>query len=184
MSAEKLSQREKRRQKNNGGKRGARKLQSQLTVAERRLQAFELKVDGFNLREIAAKLGVGITTISVDLNAVREELAESALELAAKEREYSLQRLGIAIKALMPRVRRGEDDAILSLDRMEKNRRAILGLDAPTRVQNELSGSVSLDDLEELKKAQRANGCSPPPTSPDPASSATPKPSGDSGQNS
>jgi hypothetical protein len=169
--------RPRRPKKRDGGKPGARRLKRAVTIEQRRYQAFQLKVDGLALHEIAKRLGCSVGTISEDLWAVREELAENTQRLAAREREISLARIEDAISGVMPRVRKGDPDAILSLDRMEKRRAALLGLDAPTKQEVHLSGSVSLDEIDDMRAAAEANGCSPPPTSPPPASPEAAPPS-------
>lgn len=170
MAAERPTRR-KRPRPRGGGKIGSRRLARALTIEERRHKAFQLKVDGLSLHEIGKRLGCSVGTVSDDIWTIREELADTTLKLAAREREITLARCEEAIAGVMPRARKGDPDAILSLDRMEKTRRAILGLDAPTRQEVQLSGSVTLDEVDDLAAAARANGCSPPATSPEPESS-------------
>ena len=129
-------------------KKAARVYATEIQIQQRREEAMGLKVNGWSFRAIAKKLQVSVGTVHSDITALLDEIQESSQELARKERAAQLERL-------------------------ENRRAALLGLDAPTRVQNELSGSVSLDDIDALRQAAAANGCSPPPTSPPPA--AAPK---------
>jgi hypothetical protein len=175
---------QRRPKKRDGGKPGARRLKHAVTAEQRQYKAFQLKVDGLSIHEIALRLGCSVGTVHSDIWAVREELAENTQKLAAREREVSLARIERAIAGIMDRVDDGDSDAILSLDRMEKRRAALLGLDAPTKQEVQLSGSLSLDELDELKAAVEANGCSPPATSPEPASPEAARPSDGSGPSS
>jgi transposase len=149
-------------------KRSPKQVAQAITIELRREKAMELKRDGWSYRDIAKKLGVSVGTVHTDITDLLDEVNESAHELARKERAAQLDRLDIAIKAIMPKVKKGDGEAILRLERIEKRRADLLGLDAPTRVQTELSGSVSLDDIDELREAARANECSAQTPSPQP----------------
>lgn len=143
-------------------KRTPKQIARTLTIEVRRQKAFELKRDGWTYREIAKRLGVSVAIIHRDINDLLDELTETTQELAKKERAAQLGRLDVVVKVLMPKVRKGDYDAIHRLERIEKRRAELLGLDAPTKVQTQHSlGDVTLDDIDELRKAAAANADQP-----------------------
>ena len=180
MAAEKPARKKRR------PKRSAKQVAKDIDIQVRRQKALQLKRDGWGYEAIAKKLKVSVGTAHSDVSALLDELAENSQDLARKERALQLDRLDIAIKAIMAKVRKGDYDAIHRMERLEKRRADLLGLDAPTRVQAELSGTVSLDDIDELREAALANGCTPPASTKPPASpsQAPPAKTGESARNS
>lgn len=131
-------------------------------LEERRAKVVELKVGGYSFREIGKQLGINEGTACRDYRAVIDRTKADADETVEEERRTSLARLGKAIRVLMPLVEAGSEDAIRRridagediklivaqtglaldamdrLDKLERRRAALLGLDAPTR--SELTG--------------------------------------------
>ena len=119
----------------------------ELELETRREKVLECKLRGWSVRQIAAHLGIDKSAVQRDLTEVLERTIANADEYANQERECSLARIDGAIKALAPRIERGESDAIHCLVRLEDRRAKLLGLDAPAK--QELSGPggapVSID---------------------------------------
>jgi hypothetical protein len=135
---------------------------SEIELEERRSKVVELKVGGYSFREIGKQLGINEGTACRDYRAVIDRTKADADETVEEERRTSLARLAKAIKVLMPMVALGTEDAIVAaiangmdpvvarnlagnsldamdrLDKLEKRRAALLGLDAP--VKGELTG--------------------------------------------
>jgi len=131
-------------------------------LEERRAKVVQLKVDGYSFREIGAKLGINEGTACRDYRAVIDRTKAEADETVDEARRESLARIARAIRVLMPMVDAGDEetvkrrlaagepaplviaqanaalDAMDRLDKLEKRRAALLGLDAPTR--SELTG--------------------------------------------
>lgn len=131
----------------------------------RRSQVVKLKGDGYSFREIGRKLDINEGTAYRDWKAVVERTKAEADETIDEQRRESLERIGRAMRVLMPmvdagseesikrRIADGEDpklvlaqaasslDAMDRLDKLEKRRAALLGLDAPTKT--EVDATVS-----------------------------------------
>jgi hypothetical protein len=110
-------------------------------VAElRRLKAWDLRVQGKSYREIGEALQVSHVTAWDDVKIIVERLQAEQLESIDHHRRMQLTRLDKAISVIMPML----DDpgtaleAIDRLDKLEKRRAALFGLDAPTK--QELTG--------------------------------------------
>lgn len=136
----------------------ARKGQSE-EAAERRVKALQLRTEGKTYRAIGAELGVSEAQAYEDVKRSLKELNEQQAELADEIRRLELERLDAlysaaqdVLVAFHPIISNGKrfDDLVddgpklAAIDRMLKvmDRRAkLLGLDAPTQVKNEQSGT-------------------------------------------
>ncbi len=136
----------------------------------RRAEVVRLRINGYVYRDIAKELGINEATAYGDYSAVMERTRAVANATADDERRVSLGRIERAMRVLMPMVDAGDLDAMDRLDRLEKRRSALLGLDAPSKIEGVVAG-VTLDELDEMRRAAEANGCS---------SSGQPKPSAES----
>lgn len=112
------------------GKRGA---QRQLEAAERHVQAFELRKQGYTYREIGAALGVAHKTAFEDVRKVLAELAETRLESAAEYVDMELEHLDMAQQALAQHLESGDPQIINAWVKVSESRRKLLGLDAPAK---------------------------------------------------
>jgi hypothetical protein len=124
-------------------KRGNSKGQTE-QAAERRVEALKLRQDGWSYRRIAEKLDVSVSTAHDDVHHALKELNELERTEAAELRRLELERLDIALAAVMPQVEQGR---LLAVDRLLSimDRRAkFLGLDAPTKQQTEVSGELEV----------------------------------------
>lgn len=105
--------------------RGKREAQ-----VERRVQAYELRKQGFTYADIGAALGMSVKTAWQDINSVyvdfHEQLQTSAEELRALESA----RLDLAQIALYPKLKTGDAATINAWVRISESRRKLFGLDA------------------------------------------------------
>jgi DNA-binding CsgD family transcriptional regulator len=157
-------------------------------IEDRRSKAWELRLKGKSTRQIALALEVSVGTAHSDLAAVMERTKEENDDRAETHRALSLARLDRAldtIEAALGANSLGEDDAaedlgadhelrLKALDRLlkiEERRAKLLGLDAPTKVDANVT-TVGLDEIDELRNSANANSdeCSPK----DPLSSSEP----------
>jgi len=113
---------------------------------ERRNEAWQLRVRGYTERDIAKQIGVSKSTVHKYLTTVVESLRENSVELAEKHRNASIARLDDAIKRLAPLIEGDDDDKALAamdrLERLERRRATLLGLDAPEKHDHTLAAGV------------------------------------------
>lgn len=112
----------------------------ELAVELRRSKVLELQIAGKSYRQIAEELTVSLGTVASDMKALVERAKAENDDRVERERMLSLARNGKALAVVLPMLNDGETvkDAVDALDKLEKRRAALLGLDAPTR--QELSG--------------------------------------------
>jgi hypothetical protein len=108
----------------------SRTSQFGLKAAERARQALELRMAGITFPEIARALGYA--DASGAHRAVWRALDRLVREPADELRALQHARIEAAIRAIWPRVLRGDDRAILSLTRLLTREARLMGLDAPT----------------------------------------------------
>lgn len=112
------------------------------------------------VRQIAAALGQGSSTIQRDIKAIRSEWQEHRLAAMDQALAEDLERLGIAEKAIWPAVIKGDLLAIDRLLRIMERRAKLLGLDAPKRIDitdriRRLAEEAGLDPEEMAAEADR-----------------------------
>lgn len=134
-------------------------------LEDRREKVWALRMRGLSSRQIAKHVEVSHVTVLKDLTIVLDRTRSETNDAVAQHRSLQLSRLERLTEVLMPLAESGSLDAIDRLDKIEKRRAALLGLDAPTKVSTEIS-TVSLDELEELRSAAKANACNPQPDEP------------------
>lgn len=99
-------------------------------AAERHVQAFELRKQGYSYRDIGAALGVSHKTAWEDVQRVLAELAETRLTSAAAYVDMELEHLDMAQQALHQHLETGDPQIINSWVKVSESRRKLLGLDA------------------------------------------------------
>lgn len=121
------------------GPTGARRVKA----AERTRQAIALKKAGLSLEAIGQRLGISKAAAGKALHRGLAELRAETLVDAEELRAIEAARLDQAQAAIWPRVLQGNDGAIDRFVRLSQRRAALLGLDAPTKVdqRTELTGS-------------------------------------------
>ena len=124
---------------------GANNAQEQ-AAEERRAKAWELRVRGKTITAISKELGVSVSTAHKYIKQAVESFREDTRELVEQHRKAQLQRLDIAIERLMPMVDGADDklslDAMDRLDKLERRRSQLLGLDEPEKHSHAVSASV------------------------------------------
>ena len=118
----------------------AKVTQRRVSTVARRALVWGLRVEGLSLQDIAKRLlrDKGITvapmTIQNDIKAVFEKVKESTSALASDHRTLMLQRIELAIAALMPEVLNGTETAIHALVRLMERESKLIGADAPAKI--------------------------------------------------
>ncbi len=107
-------------------------------VLFRQAQAYKMRLAGAPYDGIASALGVSSTTAARDVKAAHEAFRRETAEELALMRQQQLDRLNLALFAVMPLVKKGDLPAVDRMLAIEKRRSDLMGLDAPRRV--ELTG--------------------------------------------
>jgi hypothetical protein len=115
----------------------------EVELEKRRAEVVKLHVGGHSFREIGRTLDIAESQAYRDFKAVMDRTKADADATVDEHRRVSLARLEKAIAVLVPML---DDearclDAMDRLDKLEKRRAALLGLDAPTRT--EVDATVS-----------------------------------------
>lgn len=124
----------------------------ELDIEIRRGKVLDLQIGGKSYRQIAELLGVSLGTVASDMKALVERTKDENDDRAEREKMLSLIRSGKAIGVLMPLVEVGDFDAMDRLDKFEKRRAALLGLDAP--VKQHLDAVVSSTEVSPAAAAR------------------------------
>ena len=99
----------------------------------RRLKAWNLRAQGKSYREIGVELGVSHVTAWHDVEAFQASESESIREEAKHHIAMAVQRNDRIIAVLLPMAEAGDMEAMDRLDKFEKRRAALIGMDAPDR---------------------------------------------------
>lgn len=124
--------------------------QTELEV--RRDKVWAYKVAGFAYRDIAKMLDVSLGTIQADMSAMMKVIHDSQRESIDQYRALELERLDTSQKGIWAKVLKGDTKAIDSYIKISKRRAALLGLDAPTKIEIPL-----LNDIEKLLELLNIN---------------------------
>lgn len=127
--------------------RGNRKPTSlaMLNAAAKQAQALELRKAGHSFEQIAAKLGYA--NGGGAYKAVEAGLRATLQEPADELRQLEITRLDTMLSALWPKVKRGEHGAIDRALKVGERRAALVGLDAPKKIEQKIDVS-QLSDAE------------------------------------
>lgn len=98
----------------------------------RRVRVLEMRKAGVSFSAIAKDVGVSCTQVFRDYHKALEEAACGRRMTKASERALELERLEIALLALIPKVRQGEIPAIDRWLKICESRRRLLGLNMKT----------------------------------------------------
>jgi len=116
-------------------------------IEDRRQKAWQLRVAGKTYREIAKATGVSTGTAFTDITTVLHRIKAENDETAEHHRAMQLDRLDEAIAVVMPMLRSKDKklalEAVDRLDRIERRRAALLGLDEPTKVKGVLDANLT-----------------------------------------
>lgn len=114
---------------------------------ERITKVFNLRMQGYSLREIGRLHGVSHVTIFNDIKARLNELHDQNLELAAQYRDMQIARMETVMAKLMPLIMGIEDDldykpdmvAIDKYIKIESDLAKLIGTRAPVRQEHEVT---------------------------------------------
>lgn len=118
-------------------------------VAKSAVSVLELHVQGYTFREIGEQLGFSKQHAH---SLYKREMAENAAlrkELAGLACEYDLAVCERLLKALNPRIEKGDPKAVTAAVRVLQRRGALLGIDAPRRTEITGADGVPLNKPEE-----------------------------------
>jgi len=137
-----------------GTKTEARKTRA----LERSRKAWELRLAGHSITQIARTLGVSIGQASMDVSRAFAEYREQMAKEAAEVARLDLARLDEILKALWPAVQQGDTKAVAQAINVLGRRARILGYEAATK--QEVTVTNDTPDLDALKKMleQELNG--------------------------
>jgi hypothetical protein len=119
-------------------KTGARKL----TAAERRKQALELRKAGFTYQQIADQLGFTRTAAYKTVKVALDDINQNIKDEAATVRTLELERLDRLWVEMYRRAKGGDYGAVDRCLRIQERRSKLLGLDAPQKVEQEITDHV------------------------------------------
>lgn len=134
--------------------------------AVRRAKALRLRVEcKMTMREVAEECGVSVWTAWNDIRHMIEEETKDSVRNAETERQVEDERLErLMVKNMTALESETDTDKIVKLTNslvgLSARRAKLLGLDAPQKVEAEVTG-IALDDLTVLRDAVRANECQP-----------------------
>lgn len=95
----------------------------------RQRKAIQLKIEGFSVREIGAKLGVTKSQAHRDIEAVLAYTKDEAASLAEVARKVALEQIDRAIRALDKKIKKGDTSAIFAFTRLDERRSKLLHLE-------------------------------------------------------
>lgn len=121
---------------------------------ERRREAVRLRIQGYNYREIGAKLG--ISAVAAHRHVTKALAAENAkiAEMVPEATRLEINRLDMLQAALAEKVKAGDVRAVEATGRLLERRSRLLGLDAPARSEVNI-GLSNLSDREVEEEARR-----------------------------
>jgi hypothetical protein len=130
----------------------------EVAIENRRAKAWDLRVKGKTYREIGLELGVSHVTAWEDVKFLGERIRSETDESVEQHRAMQVQRLDKVISVLMPKVEDGDFEAMDRLDKAEKRRAALLGLDAPAKQQIDATVTGDASPAEAARLIRQAFG--------------------------
>jgi len=122
--------------KKGGIQRSPKQKAKELAIALRRVEACKLRLEGHTQREIAEKLGISPGTAHADLDAILLGAREDAVAYVEREKAISIARLERAVKAIFPKVDKGDLDAVRALAGIEAQRGKTIGFHAADKIEH------------------------------------------------
>lgn len=104
---------------------------------DREIQALELRRQGHTYQQISDQMGLGGPGVAHRI--IRRTMEQTITENVEQTREIELQRLDGYLTRLQPRIQNGDTKAIDTALKIMDRRAKMLGLDAPTKVQAEIT---------------------------------------------
>lgn len=128
-------------------KQTAEDLAAIAAIVKRQGLAFEFRIAGLSYRAIGAKLGVSHETIRQDVESELQRQADANAEKAGIHRELELERLDKYIRVLDHWIESGNIGAVGMAVRVMERRAKMLGLDAPTKVDANVKGTLTWAEI-------------------------------------
>jgi len=116
---------------------------------ERTLQAFNLRKQGYSLREIATDLGVSHETVRKDITEMANQFLEEARDVHGTILAMELSRLDEMTRAIWLDARTGDLKAIETVLKIMERRAKMLGFDA-AQITRSVQLSISPDEISRM----------------------------------
>lgn len=111
-----------------------------LAREERRSNVAQLLKGRMSYRQIASALGVSLGTVSSDVKVIEQRWVEEQLSHIKKHKARDLAIIDDAVRGLTTKVRAGDPAAVDKLLKCIERRAAMLGYDAPKRLDSHHTG--------------------------------------------
>lgn len=105
---------------------------AQLSIIERRKRVYDLKLKGWSHRQIAEKLSVNISTITMDLRKIMAQV--DAARMLESEGNLMYDQLDLLLRRYMKTALKGDLDSTNIVLKIMERKSKLLGLDAPKRI--------------------------------------------------
>ncbi len=125
---------------------------NELQALDKQLLALQLRKAGASFEQVAK--ACGYANAGGAFKAVKTALKKTLQEPADDLRKLELARLDEAQAAIWAKVKNGDLKAIDRLLRISERRSKLLGLDAPVKLEGEVTHTVNLQELDAIR-AQR-----------------------------
>jgi AcrR family transcriptional regulator len=123
---------------------------NQAEKADLSRRCYDLRLQGFTVRQVAEKLGCSPATVSRHCRAEAEAVVKP---LAAEFRQYQDEQLDAMYQAMLPKAAAGSPRHAEMAIRILERRAKLLGLDAPVQVQQDVTVQNETDrKLAELTR--------------------------------
>lgn len=123
------------------------KTKEQGEISQRQILALDLRISGLSFRAIGEKLGISHQQVFRDIENELARLADLRADKAETLRELELQRLDKIINSLDAWVASGNVGAVNAWIKASERRAKLLGLDAPTKVDAKVAGTLKWEDV-------------------------------------
>lgn len=132
----------------------AAKRKASMKAEERKRIAYEMRLRGHRMQDIAKAIGVGAEYVSKMIRLGLEESKELNKELSQRIREVDLESLQQLQPIYYDKAMNGEIDAFYALMKIFERRAKLMGLDEPEKleVENICKAYVNLDTSPWPKK--------------------------------
>ncbi len=116
---------------------------------ERTAKAFELRKQGYSLREIAAHLGVSHETIRKDITEMSQQFIEESRDIHASMLALELSRLDDMQRSVWIMAKTGDVKAIETVIKIMERRAKMLGFDAAQTTRS-VQLSITPEELQRM----------------------------------
>jgi len=125
-----------------------------VTAAQRRDKALRLRIGGYKFQEIGDEFGITRQAAHGLVKTALKELNEKTMESAAELKRIQTEQLDTMTYAIWGQVLAGDLGAVAAMDRIQKRRAALEGMDAPKKLDHTSGGEkMPVTDPAELTKS-------------------------------